>query len=346
MRARSDEIPVSWKLAAGLGGIMLAVGARALVRRSYALDLCGATVLITGGSRGLGLVMARQLAARGARVAICSRDEAQLERARAELSSVGPPVAAVRCDLTNPHELRELVTRVRDTLGPIDVLINNAGLMIASPMQHQDEADYHAMMDTTFWAAKRLTDLVLPDMRQRGGGRIVNISSIGGLIPAPHMASYVAAKHALLGYSRAMRIELARENIFVTTVAPGLMRTGSPPNVAVKGNAPAEYAWFKISDSLPLTSMSADRAAANIIDAMAHGDAELQLTLSAKLASRLYALFPNTSARLGGLINRALPDPVGDRPMEPVQGREVETPVTLSPLGALTDRAALRNNEL
>ncbi|HEV7299541.1 MAG TPA: SDR family oxidoreductase [Tepidisphaeraceae bacterium] len=329
-----------------LGAAAIAAeGAKLLARRGRRLDLDGKVVLITGGSRGLGLVMARQLAERGAKLAICARDADELSRAEAELSAVAPAVLAVPCDVAVPEQLANLVDRVRNELGSIDVLINNASQLIVAPAAHQQEADYRTMLDTTFWAAYRLTELVLPDMRANGGGRIVNISSIGGLIPAPHMASYVAGKHALTGYSRAMRNELARENILVTTVHPGLVRTGSPRNVTVRGNAPAEYAWFKISDSLPFTSMSAERAASNIIDALVHGDADLTLTLSAKLGATVQQLFPNFAAFAGDLMNRALPDPIDATGDRPVKGRDAETPLSRSVLGRLTDQAAVRNNE-
>jgi short-subunit dehydrogenase len=319
------------------------VGTHLLLRTARRIPLAGKVVLITGGSRGLGLVLARQLAARGARVAICARDTAELDRAVTQLHAFGAVVAAVPCDITNADDCRRLVESVRQSLGPIDVLINNAGTITVAPIQHQDDADYRAAMDLMFWAPKRLTDLVLPDMRRWGGGRIVNISSIGGLIPAPHLAAYVAAKHALVGYSRTCRNELARENIFVTTVTPGLMRTGSPPHVRVKGNVRGEYAWFKIADSLPITSMSADRAAVAIIDALAHGKADLTLTLAARLGARVQSLLPNTSAEVAALMNRALPSPRPGENAPATLGRDAETGLTRT-LGVLTDRAAARNN--
>ena len=190
-----------------------------------------------------------------------------------------------------------------------------------------------------------MTEAVAPEMRERGRGAIVNISSVGGLIPAPHLAPYVAAKHALVGYSRSMHNEFARDGIRVTTVTPGLMRTGSPRNIFFKGNARAEYAWFKIADSLPFTSIDAGRAAEQIVSAIEHGDAELTITLSARIGARMQAVFPNFSATFATVLNRLLPKPVGPRDASSV-GRDVESGWTRSPLTSMTDRAARRNNQM
>lgn len=206
------------------------------------------------------------------------------------------------------------------------------------------EEDYRHAMDEVFWSAFRTTEAVLPSMRRRRSGSIVNITSIGGLIPMPHLAPYVAAKHAMLGWSRVMHNELRRDGIRVTTVVPGLMRTGSPRNASFKGNAAAEYAWFKLSDSLPPMSMSAERAAASIIDALVHGDAEISLTLAAKVGARVQMLFPNFSAAFGATLNRLLPAPLGSSASRP--GRAVERALTSSPLTALTEHAARRNNQV
>ena len=119
-------------------------------------------------------------------------------------------------------------------------------------------ADYQEAMSVHFAAPLIATMAVLPAMRAGGGGRIVNISSIGGKVPAPHMLPYVASKFALTGFSEGLRVELEKENIFVTTVCPGLFRSGSPRNAFFKGRYEDEYAWFATSDVLPV--MSIDRA--------------------------------------------------------------------------------------
>lgn len=329
-------------LALAGAGAMYAV--HALARHTRRMDLRDKVVLLTGGSRGLGLVMSRRLLARGARLVICGRDQDTLQRALAELIKISHNVMAIPTDVTDRRAVDLLMRAVHEQFGPVDVLINNVSQLVVGPSQALVEAEYQRAMDSTFWAAYRLIEAVLPDMRASGGGRIANISSVGGLVPMPHMASYVAAKHALTGYSRVMHNELRRENIIVTTVNPGLMRTGSPRNVDVKGQAELEYAWFKLGDSLPPLAMSANRAAEKIINAIEHGDAELTLTLAAKLGGRVQAMAPNFSAWFGDIVNRLLPKPIGSKTS--FRGHESESAITKSRLTMLTERAAARNNEL
>src|SRR5207248_10974741 len=134
----------------------------------------------------------------------------------------------------------------------------------------------------------------IPEMRRGGGGRIVNVSSIGGKIGVPHLVPYCASKFALAGLSESSRAELAKDGILVSNVAPGLMRTGSPFNAWFKGHHRDEFTWFAISDSLPLLTISAERAASQVVDAMRRGDAELVISWPAKLAVLTNAIAPNT----------------------------------------------------
>ena len=127
--------------------------------------------------------------------------------------------------------------------------------------------DYQQAMNVHFWGALHCTEAVLPDMRRRQCGRIVNIASIGGLIAVPHLAPYSASKFALVGYSDALRAEVAKDGIRVTTVCPGLMRTGSAINALMKGRHDAEFAWFAALSSMPVVSISANRAARKIVEA-------------------------------------------------------------------------------
>lgn len=329
-------------LLGGLAGAFF--GARTLVRNKRFYNLSGKNVLVTGGSRGLGLILARQLVDKGARVAICARNLEDLERARQDLASRGGTVISVQCDLTDQNQVDLMVCSVRKALGPIDVLINNAGTIMVGPLQTMDTQDFDTAMCTHFYGPMYTTMAVLPDMREAGSGRIVNISSIGGLVSVPHLAPYVASKFALTGFSQAMRTELLRENIFVTSVYPGLMRTGSPRNVTVKGNHKLEYALFKLLDSVPLSAMSANRAAAQIISAMMHGQANVILSTQAKAVAKINAVFPSLLNDSHGLLNMILPKgKPGDR--RALKGHEAESLLSKSPLTILTDLAAARNNE-
>ena len=311
--------------------------------RERQYDLSGKTVLITGGSRGLGLVMGRELVRQGSRLAICARDAAELERARADLAQGGADVFTIPCDVTNKAQVDEMVHIIRDRLGPIDVLINNAGIITVGPMEVMTLDDYDEAMKTHFWAPLYTTLAVLPEMRQRCNGRIVNISSIGGKVSTPHLLPYSASKFALTGFSEGLRAELASYGVVVTTVCPGLMRTGSPYKATFKGQNRAEYTWFSISDSLPILTMSAEAAARQIIAACKRGDAEVVLSLPAQIGDKFHALFPGLTADLLSWVNRLLPKP-GGIGSERAQGKDSHSTLSPSGLTVLSDRAAQRNN--
>jgi len=329
--------------AAGLGGLLLA---RALVRRVREFNFAGKSVLITGGSRGLGLVLARELVGRGARVAICARDREELERARIDLRGRGAgDVLAFPCDVTDRAQVQELVRLCQDRFGGIDVLINNAGVIQVGPVEVMTVEDYEEAMRTHFWGPLYTTLAVLPEMRRRRAGRIVNISSIGGKIGVPHLVPYSASKFALVGLSEGLRAELAKDGIVVTTVCPGLMRTGSPRNATFKGQHRAEYAWFSISDALPVSAIGAERAARRIIDGCARGEAEVIVSLQAVLAVKFHALFPELTADMMSLMNRLLPD-AGGIGTQSAKGKESQSAFSPSLLTTLSDTAARRNNEM
>ena len=328
--------------AAGAGALLMA---RAAVRRWREYDFRGKTVLVTGGSRGLGLVLARELAREGARLAICARDPEELERARTDLARRGAQVFAYPCDVTDRSQVAELVNLTRDRLGPVDVLVNNAGVIQVGPVEVMTLADYEEAMKIHFWGPLYATLAVLPEMRRRRAGRIVNITSIGGKIGVPHLVPYSASKFALVGLSEGLRAELAKDGVVVTTVCPGLMRTGSPRNATFKGRHREEYAWFTISDSLPVTSMQAERAARQIIAACRRGEAEVILTTQAVLAIKFHQLFPELSADLRAFANSLLPGPGGIGTRR-AKGKDSQSPLAPSLLTALTERAAERNNEV
>lgn len=318
--------------------------ARALVPwRDYQFK--GKVVLITGGSRGLGLVMARMLAREGARLAIFARESDELERAHEELAARTEDVLALTCDVTDRLAVETAVRLVVDRLGPIDVLINNAGVIQVGPMETMTLDDYEEAMKTHFWAPLFTTLAVLPEMRARREGRIVNISSIGGKVSVPHLLPYSASKFALTGLSEGLRAELLKDNIFVTTACPGLMRTGSPRNAIFKGQHRAEYAWFSISDSLPFTSTSAESAAERILKACRRGEAEVVVTPQAKLAARVAGIFPGFVSNVLGLVNAVLPAPGGVGAFR-VRGEDSESALSPSILTVLGDKAAVRNNEV
>jgi short-subunit dehydrogenase len=332
-------------------GVGIAAGAVAGVglaywgfRQARRYRLNGRVVAITGGSRGLGLAMARAFLHRGAKVALLARDPEALERARQLLAGSGT-VFVRPCDVRDENQVKEAVRDVRHELGEIDVLINNAGTITVGPMDTMTAEEYRESLDVFFWGPLHTTLAVLPEMRKRRGGRIVNISSIGGKISVPHLLPYSVGKFALAGFSEGLRAELLKDNIYVTTIYPGLMRTGSPRNADFKGKHRAEYTWFLLSDSTPGFSVNVDRAARQIVRACEYGKTELILTVPAKLAIKAHTLFPSVSSALLSAVNRALPEP-GELGQAKAKGAASTTRITESWLSALDERAAKRNNQV
>ncbi len=332
----------TWAAVAAIGIGALVV--RALLRReSYSFE--GKTVLITGGSRGLGLVLAREFAREGAQLVLCARDLTTLSRACDELADKGAQVLAVAADVTGRDDIDALLAAVDDRFGHVDVLVNNAGCIEVGPLDAMTEEDFERAMATHFWGPLRLMRAVIPRMRERGEGRIVNVVSVGGIVPMPHLVPYSASKFALGGLSEAMHAELVRDGVRITTVYPGLMRTGSTRNADFKGRFREEHAWFTLSDALPLTSISADRAARRIVNACRRGDARLVLSAPARLAEIARGLAPNLVSRALGLLNRVLPAP-GGAGATTHKGYESESAATRSVFTALDRRAAEANNEV
>ncbi|WP_243374893.1 SDR family NAD(P)-dependent oxidoreductase [Geotalea sp. SG265] len=326
------------------GAAIMAMAAVAVIR-SRRFDFRGTSVFITGGSRGLGLELARQLAVQGARLSLIARGKAELERARRELMASGADVLVFPCDLRNEEEIERAVTAVQGVRGGIDVLINNAGIIQVGPEENQQLEDYREAMAIHAWAPLLLMRKVVPIMKRQGRGRIVNISSIGGLVAVPHLLPYCMSKFALTGLSDGMRSELAKDNILVTTVAPGLMRTGSHVRAFFKGKHTSEFAWFSISGANPFLSTTPERTARRIIGACRYGKPRLIVTLPAMLLHGLNANFPDLTATAFSFANRLLPAPThpgGDR-LKP--GWQCRSNIAPSLLTRLADRAVPRNNE-
>jgi short-subunit dehydrogenase len=283
----------------------------------------GKIAVITGGSRGLGLEIARQICARGAKVILLARDTAELSRAKTELAQLGTEVLTIECDLLETGQIQAAIQQALQRFGRIDILINNAGIIEVGPLAHMQFKDFDRAMRLHFWAPFILYWLIAPRMRAQGGGRIVNISSIGGRIAVPHMAPYSASKFALAGFSDAIRAELAHDNIYVTTVTPGMMRTGSQVHAKFKGDHAGEYRWFDLASKLPFGSVSAERAARRILNACRLGKPTLVMPFAAYLIIAANAVFPHLMASAMNIFNRSLPTQVSRSGDEPKSGAEL-----------------------
>lgn len=328
---------VRWTVAAG-------VAALAARRARPGLPLRGKVALITGGSRGLGLLLARELATRGVDLVICARDDRELRAARRDLEAHGARVLAIPCDVADEGQVRAMVAEAIDRFARIDIVINNASIIQVGPLDAMSTTDFHEAMAINFGGVLNTCLAVLPHMRGRGDGRIVNITSIGGKVAVPHLLPYDCAKFATVGLSEGLRAELARDNIKVTTVVPGLMRTGSPVNAFFKGRTENEFAWFALASSTPLTTVSARRAARRIIGALRRGEAFVTISWQAKALRLAHDLFPAATARALGVVNRVLPGRTGG-PTPNVRGMRLAHRLAPSRLTALMNRAARRNLE-
>lgn len=269
-------------------------------------DLTGKVVLITGGSRGLGFLMARSFGEERCRIVICARDESELEEARKTLAREGVEILAVPCDVTRRDQVARLIDAANERFGGIDILVNNASIIQVAPLEDLTHEDFEAAVDVNFWGTVHPTLMLLPHLRDRQG-QIVNITSIGARIAVPHLLPYTCGKFAVYGFSEGLRSELKKDGVKVTTVVPGMMRTGSPMNAEFKGQATKEYGWFAAGAATPLTSIGGERAARKIVAATKRGQALLTLTTDARLLRGMHDIAPGTTTDLFGLVNRMLP---------------------------------------
>ena len=305
----------------------------------------GKVALITGGSRGFGLALAKELGSHGARLALCARDGAELERARVLLRDKGLNASIFPADITRESEINELVNRVTAELGGIDILVNNAGSIAVSSYEAVTHKDYEDAMNLMFWAPVNLTYAVLPHMRVRGSGRIVNIASVGGRVSIPHLLPYSCAKFALTGFSTGLGSEVQSHGIRVLTVTPGLMRTGSYLNAEFKGAAQKEFTWFALLGNLPGFSVSAEYAAASVREALENNEQACTISLPAKILIGLEALAPDVNRTLLEFVDRyALPHSANTQEHS---GKSLDPPlnVLFQALTRLGKLAAVKLNE-
>ena len=241
-----------------------AAAARASARR-IPDDITGEVAIVTGASRGLGLALARELARHATGLIICARGQEQLERAADELRALQVEVTAVPCDLNDEGSAKLLVDTALKLYGRLDILVNNAGIIQVGPVESTGAGDFEAAVRTMALPSIRLTLTALPVMRGQAHGRIVmNITATSAARSAsPTCCPTAWPSSRRWGSRRACGPSSARDLVAVTTVIPGLMRTGSHLNARFAGRAEKEFTWFSLAASLPVLSMDAGAAAAH-----------------------------------------------------------------------------------
>ena len=335
-----------WRLEKALWLAAGVAGALAIRRLRRRFSFAGRSVLVTGGSRGLGLLVARQLAGRGARLTLLARDAEELGLARRELEERGAEVLALPCDVADPAAVGRAVEEAEARFGAIEALVNCAGIIQVGPLEALSLADLREVMEVDFWGTVHATLAVLPGMRRRRAGRIVDVVSIGGAVAVPHLLGYSAAKFAAVGFSSGVAAEVARDGVVVTTVLPGLMRTGSHLHALVKGDRRRESALFAAASSLPGLTLDADRAARRIVLACERGEGFVTLGLPAKALRLAGAVAPGFTRAAMALASRLLPRAPPGAAREPASPVAAHHPAGTSVLSSLSDAAAARNNEL
>ncbi|HEY3928817.1 MAG TPA: SDR family NAD(P)-dependent oxidoreductase [Candidatus Koribacter sp.] len=323
---------------AGIGAFLLA---RAAWKGFREISIRGKVALVTGASRGLGLAIAQELVREGVRLAICARDENHLRWAKEELLTIDPDaeVLTIPCDVSDREQVHQLFQQIHARYGALHILINNAGQISVGPIHSQTVEDFEEAMRVMYWAHVYTTLEALPEMLSRGSGNIANVTSIGGKVSIPHLLPYSAAKFAAVGFSEGLRAELAKDGIKVTTVVPGLMRTGSHVNAYFKGDHRKEYAWFSLGATTPFMAMNAHRAARQIVRAIKRGRAEVVLSPQAQMLALAHGVAPGMVSDALGVVNRVMPGS-DSTSKERFTGKESQGFVSESPITMLGRRAA------
>ena len=198
------------------------------------LGLAGRRALVTGGSKGIGLAIARELVGEGAHVAICSRSEEEVETAAAGLRHGGTTIHAQRADVTDPDDVRDFVGRSAETLGGIDFLVNNAGRAHPGRFATLEDDDWQADLDVKLFSLIRCSREVLPHMREAGGGRIVNVGAVYARMPDPTFFATSVNRAAGLSFTKALAMEVAPDNVLVNAVNIGFVVTPQWENIRLR----------------------------------------------------------------------------------------------------------------
>jgi short-subunit dehydrogenase len=336
----------SWLALASVSALVVLAARQLVKRRSQPpVKLRDKVVLITGGSRGLGLAIAREFGKQGARLALCARDANELRNACQQLAMEGIEAVAFPADIVQPANIEPLVNSIVGHFGCLDVLVNDAGRISVGPFDSFTHTDFEDAMNLMFWAPVNLTLAVLRHMKERGDGHIVNITSVGGRVSIPHLLPYSCAKFAFVGFSTGLSAEADSKGIHVLTVVPGLMRTGSYLNAQFQGDSKNEFAWFGLLGNFPGFSVAADYAAERIRESLESERKVCTISLPAKILIACEALAPEATRTALALVTEYLLP--SDATREPHRGKVLNPALNavFQGLTALGRRAAQDWNE-
>lgn len=231
------------------------------------MNLSASTCVVTGGTRGIGRAIAFALGKRGAKVAICARTAANVTTTVKELRQAGITAVGSACDVSDPQAVERFAAFVRQELGPVDVLVNNAGLGHFVNVEDMTVEQWDETFAVNLRGVFLMTRAFLPDMRRRKRGHIVNLASLAGRNPLAGGAAYSASKHGLLGFSKSLMMEVRKDNIRVIAICPGSVSTP----LFRRGEAPVEHPERKldpddVAHTVVATLEVADRAMISEVD--------------------------------------------------------------------------------
>ncbi len=290
-------------------------------------------------------MIARELGLQGHRVVVTARSGAELDRAKHLLEADGITVHTRVHDVREASTAVDLVTETEAEQGPIETLIVVAGVLQVGPLPHQ-AGEYTEPLETMLGGPINVVHAVLPWMRERNRGRIGVVASIGGLVPVPHLVPYSTAKFGVVGFSCGLAEELHGTGISVSTITPGMMRTGGHWNATYRGRPEREYVWFSLMGSLPIVSADVARSARIIVNGVARGKRRIIFTPMARFAARSYGLAPQLTTRMMGVLGRYLLPPDGDEELRGYQAAGRVKSATFDRLVTLGRRAVRRWNQL
>lgn len=309
--------------------------------------------IVLGASRGLGMLCAGELARRGHEVALASRSRQRCDEARERLAQLGVPadhLHSYECDARDPDQVAALVEQVEVDLGPVEVGLHVAGIIQVGPWSQWERAQFEDAIDTMLWGPINFCLPLARRMAERGSGRLGVVSSVGGLVSAPHLLPYSTAKFGAFGFSQGLGAELAGTGVSVTSIAPGLMRIGSHRAAQFTGDRAAEYGWFAAGASAPLLAIDADRAARRVVGGLLAGRPFVTFTPLAQVGARVHGVAPGLTRRVLGAVSQLLPatpeENAGLEPGHRVEGElSAKRRAALQRITTLGRRAADRNLE-